>query len=247
VVIGALALITMFGVVACSGDDGSDPGSTEPVLITGAPVDQTTVPPTTVAGPADASTPVSTSLPGDEPAGTTPADASSAPDESTAPDDSGSDRTAAPDDPPSTPPAGDINQTIPDEPQQTLAPIALDEPATVGQVELAVDDVERIEGQARLPGEIAGPALAVQVRLVNNGSSTLDLSDVSVNLTDAEGAIAPPLTADPAEPFTGTLAAGQSATATYVFEFADGRPQPVRIDVSSSAGTPVAVFTGTVS
>jgi hypothetical protein len=230
-------MAALLSLTACAGDDSSS-DAPEPTLITAAPGSDgsTTTPDAsgTTAAPSEATVapsdttvvaPGPTSAPGTGTEASTPET-----DGSTAP-------TAT----------GDITETVPTGAQETLPSVPLDESAPVGEIQIAIAQIERIQAEARLPGEIAGPAFAVHVSITNNSDAPIDLSTITVNLFDATDAVAPTLSADPAAPFAGQLDAGQTVSAVYVFQFPDGTPQPVRVEVSQSAETPVAVFTGTVS
>ena len=148
---------------------------------------------------------------------------------------------------PSTTDAGTINDTVPAVVQATVPSVPLDEVSQFGgRVSAEITSIDPIEGEARLPGEVAGPALAVHVRLINDSSRRLDVGGVTVTLEDRDGTPSSPLSSAPAEPFTGRIAAGESAEAVYVFGFEDTQSQPVTIGVNYSADEPVALFVGDV-
>gem|GEM_PF-2943429 len=143
---------------------------------------------------------------------------------------------------------GDANEVVDAAPQEELEPVDLDEESgEIDGISVEISDISRIDAEAELPGETGGPALLVTIELTNNGSVTADLSTVTVNLADAEGATSTPLTASPAAPFDGTLDADESATAMYVFSFPDDRVGPVTVDVSPAPELPVARFVGAIA
>jgi hypothetical protein len=147
--------------------------------------------------------------------------------------------------PPTT--TGDVTQTIEAPPQETLPPTPLDQPVDVEGARIELSDVERVEAEARLPGEVAGPAVAIHVRITNTGSTAIDLSAVTVNAHDASGQASAPLTTPPAAPLAGELAPGEDAEGVYLFEFGEGRTEPITIEVSHAVQAPVAVFVGPIS
>ena len=158
-------------------------------------------------------------------------------------------RSAAPD-PATTPvPAptpGDIESTEQPRKVERQKPVALDEPgsATDGvRVELAT--VEAIEAKASGPGEVAGPALRVDVRVRNTTAQPVDLAGAVVNLTDERGDPGSSMGAEPAVALPTSVAAGADVTGVYVFTVAAARRQPVTVDVELSADLPVVVFRGT--
>lgn len=149
---------------------------------------------------------------------------------------------------PVTPPGGgDINQTVAEGTVVSLPPVDLGQTVDVGnQITASVTGVDRITGQARLPGEIAGPALAVKVTITNGSAQPLPVSDVTVTLQDSAGTPATSLGTDPYAPFQGSVDASQAGQAVYVFSFPAELTMPVTITVNYSASAPVAVFTGNV-
>ncbi|MBA2388426.1 MAG: hypothetical protein H0V69_15225, partial [Acidimicrobiia bacterium] len=145
------------------------------------------------------------------------------------------------------PGSGGIDDVVPAEPQTTMPEAPLEESVDVGDgITAEIASIERIEGKARLPGEIGGPALAITARLSNDGDETLEVNGVTVTLTDDDGVPSIPLTNDPADRFTGSIAPDHSAEAVYVFEFGESRPEPITISVNYSAEAPVALFVGPV-
>lgn len=118
----------------------------------------------------------------------------------------------------------------------------------VDEVTVSLASMEAIDGQATGPGDIAGPALRVTVRIENGSGAVIDLGGVTVNLgygTDPTPAT--PLGDPSAEPFTGSLAPGRSATAVYVFGVPPSERGSVLVEVSHRPGAVRVVFTGAVA
>ena len=153
--------------------------------------------------------------------------------------------TVAP--PPSTPtPTGPTEDV--DEPPPSLPEVPLDAPAAVGNgVVATIGSVEAIDGTAVGPGNIAGPALRVTVRIENGTPGALSLDGVAVNLSHgAERTPASPLD-DPSQvPFVGTVEAGATAQGVYVFSVPAGVRDLVTVEVGYQAGAPLLLFTGAV-
>ena len=116
-----------------------------------------------------------------------------------------------------------------------------------GKVTSAVVGIKSISGTASGPGEIAGPALEVTIRIDNGSAALLNLNGVAVNLANAKGDPASPLSSPPAAPFAGTLRPGASSAGTYVFSVGSALRNPVSISISYSTDTPVVVFVGKAS
>lgn len=174
---------------------------------------------------------------------------------------------SAPDSPGSTPPAtelpagppaattevpapagGNAGDTVAEVELTTNAAVALTAPGDFGDgVTVTLASVEQITTTAELPGEIAGPGAAVSVRIVNTGTDAIDLGSVVVDLQDAAGTPALPMTTSPAAPFGGSLAAGDTASGVYVFTLPTGYVGPATISVSYTVDAPIVVFTGDIA
>lgn len=108
-----------------------------------------------------------------------------------------------------------------------------------------ITDVAAVQAQASgMPGEFAGPAVAVTVELNNRSASDVDLSTVTVTMTDAAGNPTVALSVAPADPFAGTLRRGQSAKGVYLFAVAPERRSPVTVELSFVGSGPIAQFVG---
>ena len=128
----------------------------------------------------------------------------------------------------------------------SLAPVALTEEAAVGNgVTATVEDLEAVQGSAQGPGQVAGPAVRVTVRIVNGTGAPLSLDAVAVDVTYGPDATpASPLEDPSTVPFTGTVAPGAAAVGVYVATVPADRRQAVTVAVGYQAGAPYLVFTG---
>lgn len=130
-------------------------------------------------------------------------------------------------------------------PVSVMSPIELDEIGDFGTglvVELA--QMESVEGVARAPGEIAGPALAVTVRVVNEASEPVSLDGVVVFLAYGEDLVPATVFGQGSAPLRGDLAPGSATTGTYVFAVPEEQRQDVRIEISYTGEAPTVVFAG---
>jgi hypothetical protein len=126
-------------------------------------------------------------------------------------------------------------------------PVALDAPAQVGDVTVSLVGIEAIQGTATGPGDVAGPALRVTVRVANGAADPLDLLGVAVSMTyGAESTPASPLGDPSTAAFSGTLEPGASADGVYVFRIPTDARSSVTVSVGYQPGAPYAVFTGAV-
>lgn len=234
-VVVAAAVVLVLGVIAiavvASGDD--DDVAPAAAATTDAASPSVTV--TSIAGP---STPSTSGAPGEATVPVTPGTATPA---------TGVTPTVATS-PPTTgpPPSPSSMVTVPVGTLATVPAVGIDETADFGTgLTLEIAGIEAITGEAQLPGEISGPALRVQLRAINDSSSAVSLSHAQVDLRygpdETPGLI---LSGSGSAPFEGDIAAGSSATGTYVFGVpADGR-DVITILVTYDVTAPIVVFEG---
>lgn len=134
-----------------------------------------------------------------------------------------------------------------DELPPSLPPVDLDDPTETGGVTVELVAVEAIEGTGRGPGNVAGPAVRVTVRLDNGSADPLDLFGVAVDLAYGEDGRPGPTLDDPsAAPFSGRLAPGDSAEGVYVFRVPPDARDDITVSVGHQPGAAYVVFTGAV-
>ncbi|CCG01722.1 hypothetical protein [Blastococcus saxobsidens] len=128
-----------------------------------------------------------------------------------------------------------------------LPVVALDESVAVGDVTASIALIEEIDGRATGPGDVAGPALRVTVRVVNETSGDVALDGVSVNLYHGpERTPGSPLDDPSRSPFAGALPPGDAAEGVYVFRVPADAREDVTVEVRYRAGAPLALFSGPV-
>jgi hypothetical protein len=128
-----------------------------------------------------------------------------------------------------------------------LPAVALDQPVVVDEVTATLPEIEEITGQATGPGDVAGPALRVTVRIQNGTQEAIALDEVSVNAYyRADLTPAPPLNDPSASAFFGPLPAGEAAEAVYVFRVPPEQRGQVTLEVGYRPGAPLAIFSGAV-
>ena len=131
---------------------------------------------------------------------------------------------------------------------QEAPPVALDQPADPGdKAVVSLTGITRIDGVGRATGERSGPALAVAMSVRNDTGAPLDLNFVVVNVYSSTGVPSVELASDPhVQGYSGVLAPGESAAATYVFR-APAEGGPVKVTVSHDASVPAASFEGEIA
>jgi hypothetical protein len=129
-----------------------------------------------------------------------------------------------------------------------LAPVPLAATASVGNgVVASLPSIRGIQAKATGPGNVAGPAVQVTVRIQNGTAAPIGLGGVAVNVYYGVDRTPAATVDDPsAKTFAGTLAAGASADGTYVFSVPADARQDVTVEVGYQAGAPLLQFTGAV-
>ena len=133
-------------------------------------------------------------------------------------------------------------------PPATPSAVPIDEPGTIEPgLTAAIGQIEAVQGEARGPGEVAGPAIRFQVAIANTTSAPVDLSATVVTV-DYGTARTPALELfEPgASPLPNSVAAGQTATAVYIFTIPVSERALVHITVDYTVGVPPLEFTGPV-
>jgi hypothetical protein len=127
--------------------------------------------------------------------------------------------------------------------------VPIDRPAAVGNgIVATLPAIEAIEGTATGPGNIAGPALRVTVRIENGTEQAVSLDGVAVNLS--HGPVrdpAPPLEDPSQAPFNGMVEPGGTSEGVYVFSVPTHVRDLVTVEVGYQAGAPLLLFTGPAS
>ena len=145
------------------------------------------------------------------------------------------------------PTSGDINQVVPNRDLVTNSAVPLDAASDLGgQISARLAEVKAVDAQAKVPGEISGPAVAVTVEISNDSPNAIGLDTVSVDVQGAGGVPTSPITTDPASPLSGVLQPGEKKTGVYVFTMPADARNGASITVLYSADAPVALFAGNI-
>ncbi len=139
---------------------------------------------------------------------------------------------------------GKIDQTVAPQKQETAKPVDLDKTQKTGAIAVSLKSIKSTKVTGHGPGEISGPALVVTVVVKNGSSSRVSVDSAIVTLIDSKGNVGTPMTGSPARPFTGSVAAGDSATGVYVFQIGTKVRNPIRVSVTYSTEHTTALFVG---
>lgn len=142
----------------------------------------------------------------------------------------------------------DLEDVVPVEEQEELEAVQWTEPVEVSTgVTVDLTAVDEVEVEARVAGEIGGPAIAVTVGISNDTATDLDPTLVTVTATGADDAPLTPVFNEPADPFVEPVPASGTGRAVYVFHLPEDAERPITITVNPAPSAPVAVFTGAPS
>ncbi|MBS1836902.1 MAG: hypothetical protein JST64_04325 [Actinobacteria bacterium] len=145
-------------------------------------------------------------------------------------------------------PHGDVRTPAPKvKDPGTLPGVPFDRPVEVGNgVTIRLTGVQAVQADAKLPGEISGPAVRFTVSVTNGSTSPVGLDNVSVVLNGSGGTPTATVTDPSAPPLSGSVAPGATATGTYTFSLAVADRDDSNLTIKYSEATPTASFTGSL-
>ena len=112
-------------------------------------------------------------------------------------------------------------------------------------VSVRVTDVEKVVGTARGPGEIAGPAARVTVRVSNKTRQRIPMDLALVNLYyGRQKTPAQVLSGPGSAPLRRPVAAGEAASGKYVFGVPGNQFDRIVVEFSYTTEAPTVVFSG---
>ncbi len=140
----------------------------------------------------------------------------------------------------------DVRDRVQVRPQRMLDPVPNAEDVVVAdRVRVRIRSLRLTRAEAKGPGEIAGRALAVTVRLHNTTNRAFPLAGAAVTALDADEApLAGLVSPEAVDPFSGRVPARGHRDATYLFQLPREHPTPITVNVSPAPGLPVAVLVG---
>ncbi|WP_454851901.1 hypothetical protein [Promicromonospora soli] len=160
-------------------------------------------------------------------------------------EDAPADAEPSQDDPADKPDPGDEEAAAP-EARETLdaAPFGTTATPEPG-VTVTVTSVEKVTGEANVPGEVGGPALRFAVVLTNGTGEVLDLRTVIVNAYYGKDRTpATPLLKPGGKAFEAEVAADESARAAFVFNIPPEFQDEVELEIDPGVGSPIIIFVG---
>ncbi|MBE1874783.1 hypothetical protein [Myceligenerans pegani] len=125
--------------------------------------------------------------------------------------------------------------------------VAVDESSGHG-LSVKLTDIERTEAEPSMPGEIAGPAVRVEVAVINSDAEYHALGASVVNLYYGPDRIpASSLSGSGEEALPDSVPGGQTVTGTYEFAVPDDRTERVLVEIDVDPQLHVALFEGEIS
>ena len=110
---------------------------------------------------------------------------------------------------------------------------------------MTVSSVEKVTGEANLPGEVGGPALRFTVELTNGTGEVLDLRTVVVNAYyGPDRTPATPLLKPGGQAFEPEVAADESARGVFVFTVPPELQDQVELEIDAGVGKAIVIFAG---
>jgi hypothetical protein len=110
---------------------------------------------------------------------------------------------------------------------------------------VTVPSVEKVTGEANVPGEVGGPALRFTVDLTNGTGKVLDLRTVVVNAYyGPDRTPATPLLKPGGRAFEPEVAADGSARGAFVFNVPPELQDQVELEIDAGVGKAIVIFAG---
>ena len=137
---------------------------------------------------------------------------------------------------------------IPRSTPQPTRSVGLTTPATiVRQLTARVTRTTAVQGVAKGPGEVAGPAVRFTVVIRNDTGKAVDLSSTAVNVYYGSSRTpATPFEQPGGEPFPSRVADHAQVTGAFVFSIPDAYRSQVLLTVDTAVRNPVVAFHGSV-
>lgn len=125
-------------------------------------------------------------------------------------------------------------------------PIGFDETGDFGTgLTIRVNAIEAVDGVARGPGQVSGPALRLEMEARNGSGDPVSLEGMVVAMEyGADGTPATPLREPGGEPFEGELSPQDEAVAAYVFAVPEKARGRITVSASYTGSAPTVVFEG---
>lgn len=126
-----------------------------------------------------------------------------------------------------------------------LEPVPPTEVVETDDLAVRIDRVEHVTGEPVGGGEVAGPALLLEISIINDGDNPLDLGLVVVNAYYGANLVPANTFQRPGGiPFEGTLAPGDTGRAVLLFGVPEDEQGDVAVTVDYRPGQPAVVFEG---
>lgn len=131
-------------------------------------------------------------------------------------------------------------------PIETKPPVDVTATADFGTgLVVEVAGMQAVKGEAKVQGQIAGPAVRVTVKATNDSRETVSLAQSQVEMTYGQSRTpGVELSGPDVVPFPDSLAPGETASASFVFGIPLDERGLVQIVVYYATDAPIVVFQG---
>lgn len=131
-------------------------------------------------------------------------------------------------------------------PRPTKKPAGINKKSETGPgLVFEIAGMKAVKGKAKLPGDIAGPAIRFTVKVTNTGDEGADLSTTVVGVFHGKDKTpALQLNRSDSAPLPATLKAGASAEGEYEFTVPEAERDQVLITVDHSVDSSIVAFEG---
>jgi hypothetical protein len=145
-------------------------------------------------------------------------------------------------------PSASATKTPKPTPTKTSGPVNITDPGTVTTgLTAQIGNFASVKGQATGPGEIDGPSVRFDVTFTNDSSKSANLANTVVTVYyGADKTPALELHKPGGKALPSSVAAGKTATGTFIFTIPSDERANVRIEVDYSVKVKPLVFAGAV-
>ena len=139
-----------------------------------------------------------------------------------------------------------VTQSIDPVTQKPLVSAPIGDPAVVAAgISASVGQMTAVSGEARAPGDIAGPAVRFELSIVNNSGETVNLAAAVVNLFYGSGKTpASSLPGPNVGALPDSLASGATARSHFVFSVPAAESQSLTVTLDYAVDAPLVAFVG---
>lgn len=143
------------------------------------------------------------------------------------------------------PTPGGTTKTVHNPRESTRPPVRMSQTSRIENHATAeITKIEAINIEARMPGEVSGPGLAITLKVTNIGDAPFDTTRTLMTITGSDKAPGGEMSGPPSQPMKTEIKPGESTTGVFVFTIPKDKRSQVTVLVTLPSETPVMVFEG---